>query len=196
MPSGDHTARPSAVFAAFFIVGGTVYGGMWAATQKLERELVEKRQWLTKEELQAQLLVSALIPAPQFLSLSGLVGFHVASWRGLVSAIAGAMLPKATLIVSGLALLRPELVEGPLSPLGTTIGVAVVGLLAGNAYGQLRQSRGRLRTRLLGYGISAGIFVAIVTGVPLILAAVAAFVVCPAVINRSESGVRRNAVNG
>lgn len=174
------------VFTAFLVIGSTVFGGMWAATQKLERELVDKRNWLTREELQAQLLVSTLIPAPRFLSLSGLVGFHVARLRGLVSAIVGLLLPTSSLVVFGVALLRPELLDGPLTPLSTAVGVTIVGLLFGNAYQQLRAAGGKRSTRLVGYTVAAVLFAAIAAGVPLIPAAIGAFVVAPLVINPLE----------
>lgn len=183
----EHRVAARSVLLAFLIIGSTVFGGMWAATQKLEHELVDKRGWLSKEELQAQLLVSTLIPAPRFLSLGGLVGFQVGRWRGLVSAIVGLLLPTSSLVVLGVALLRPEFLDGPLAPMGTAVGVTVIGLLFGNAYQQLRSAPGKRGTRLVGYAFAALLFTAIVAGVPLLPAAIAAFVIGPAVVNPLEN---------
>lgn len=167
--------RAMRIFAAFLRIGSTTFGGMWAATRKLEADFVERLGWLTREELQGLLVVSTLIPAPKFLSLGGLVGFKVGGWFGSACAIIGLITPGASLVVAGVAFVRPELLRGPLAPLGTTVGIAIVGLLFGNAYHQLRTGAHGRRQRVLGVGLSVVLFGAIAAGVPLVVAAFVGF---------------------
>ncbi|MFA9446496.1 chromate transporter [Egicoccus sp. AB-alg6-2] len=163
------------ILVAFLGIGATTFGGMWAATHKLEADLVTHRQWLTRDELQGLLVVSTLIPAPKFLSLGGLVGFKMHGWSGAASAIVGLIAPGASMVVAGAALVRPELLEGALAPLNTAVGTAIVGLLFGNAYHQLRSGRLPKRQRTVGVALSIVIFGTIVAGVPLIVAAFVGF---------------------
>lgn len=183
-PRGTEAPRVALwrILASFLRIGATTFGGMWAATRKLEGDLVDRLGWLTRDELQGLLVVSTLIPAPKFLSLGGLVGFKVGGWLGSFAAVVGLILPGAALVTAGAALVQPSLLGGPLAPLETAVGIAIVGLLFGNAYHQLRSGRHELRRRMVGVGLSVALFTAIVAGVPLILAAFAGFVLGAALI--------------
>lgn len=176
-PGGERLASTLVlVFVTFLRVGGTVFGGMWAATGTLERELVERRGWLDSDELRTYYVVATLIPAPRFMGLAGLVGFRVAGWAGAFVSVVALVLPTSALVVAGVILIRPELLHGALAPLNRAIGVAVVGLLFGNAYQQLRDAMARGgRDTVVGVALAAGTLGAILVGVPLVLAAIVGF---------------------
>ncbi len=165
------------VLWVFLGTGATTYGGMWAATAKLEKDLVETRQWLDKDQLTGSLLLATIIPAPRFMALAGLVGFRVAGWTGALAAALGLVLPASLLVMSGVLLIRPDVLAGPLSPLTRSIGVAIVGILFGNALVQLTGATRSGRARLRGAGMAAVLFGSIVAGVPLIVAALIGFAV-------------------
>lgn len=50
------------VFRVLFMAGATTFGGMWAATDKLERDLVDRAGWISKEELRTSFVLATLIP--------------------------------------------------------------------------------------------------------------------------------------
>lgn len=178
MPPDPRPVKVNArrIFALFLKVGATTFGGMWASTQNLEKALVTRAGWLKRHELQNLFVVSTLVPAPKFTSLGALVGFKTGGWFGSVAAVAGLILPGYVAVVVAAAVFRPDLLEGPLEPLNTAVGIAVVGVLFGNAYHQIRRAKVGRRHRLIGIGLSAAIFGAILAGVPLIATAVVGFV--------------------
>jgi chromate transporter len=165
------------VFRVFLRVGATTFGGMWAATGKLERDLVDRTGWLPAEQLRASFVLATLIPAPHFLGLGGLVGFRVGGWLGSFLASLGLLLPASLLVLAGAALVGPELLAGPMGPLIRAVSIAIVGILFGNAYRQVRGDKGSRRNRQIGVALSATILGAVVLGVPLVVAAVVGFVV-------------------
>ena len=165
------------VFRVFLKTGATTFGGMWAATGKLERDLVERAGWLPKEELRTSFVLATLIPAPRFLGLAGLVGFRVGGWPGAFLGAMGLILPSSLLVLAGAAFVGPELLAGPLEPLTRAVSIAIVGILFGSAYRQARGETGRRRDRRIGALLSAAIFGSVVLGVPLIVSAVVGFVV-------------------
>lgn len=169
-------------------VGATTFGGMWAATRKLEEDLVIRAGWLESDELQELFVVSTLIPAPKFLSLSGLIGFRLRGWLGAVVAVTALITPASALVVLGVVLVRPDLLAGPLEPLSRSISIAVVGLLFGNAVHQLRRSRVGRVERAIGYALTATSFGAIVLGAPLIAVAFIAFALGSALIRGRTAG--------
>ena len=175
-----------AIFLTFVHTGSTTFGGMWAATQQLEKNLVVRRAWLGAEQLRTSIVLATLIPAPRFLSFGGLVGFRMGRWLGSFVAITGLVLPASLLVLAGVRLIRPELLGGTLMPLTRTIGIAVVGLLFGNAYHQVRGKGDDRRRRVVGQLLGAAIFSVIIAGMPLIVAAFGGFVL-GAVLLRAQA---------
>ena len=165
------------VFRVFLQVGATTFGGMWAATGKLERDLVDRTGYVPKEQLRASFVLATLIPAPHFLGLGGLVGFRVGGWLGSFVASLGLLLPASMLVVAGAALVGPGMLAGPLGPMIRAVSIAIVGILFGNAYRQVRGEKGSRRHRQIGVALSAAILMSVVLGVPLVVSAVVGFVV-------------------
>jgi chromate transporter len=177
-----------AVFRVFLKAGASTFGGMWAATGKLERDLVDRTGWMSKQELRASFVLATLIPAPRFLGLGGLVGFRVGGWAGSFLASLGLILPASLLVVGGAALVGPELLAGPLGPMSRAVSIAIVGVLFGNAYRQVRSEKGSRRHRQTGVALSTGILGSVVLGVPLVVSAVAGFVAGGLLLRPEPSG--------
>jgi len=55
----------------------------------VQRELVEKRQWLTKEEFVEDWAVAQIMPGPNVVNLSLMIGDRYFGWRGGLAALAG-----------------------------------------------------------------------------------------------------------
>ena len=156
-----------------FKIGATSFGGLWAGTQKLERELVIKRAWLTVEDQKALMVAATLIPAPKFLAFGGMVGFRLRGWPGSIVALFSIMAPPALCVLGGAIVLNPDVLGGPMPTLTRTVGIGVIGLLFGNAIHQIRSSRVTPRQRTIGIGIGASVAASAILGAPLILSALA-----------------------
>ena len=55
---------------------------MWAAIDRLQRELVERRKLLTSDDQKSLMLAAAIIPAPKFLAFAAMVGYRVGGMWG------------------------------------------------------------------------------------------------------------------
>jgi chromate transporter len=73
--------------------------------------------------------------------------------------------------------LTPEVVGPGIVPVRRAVGVAIVGLLFGNAFLQLKGAKVKGRERAIGFGLAGSVAGAALLGVPLILAALAGFAV-------------------
>ncbi len=171
---------------SFFRLGSTTFGGVWAAANVIEAELVHRRKWLKAEDLQVMLLTANLIPAPKFIGLGGLVGYRMRGWPGSIIAVLSLIAPGTILVLLAVLLIPPELLAGPLAPLRRAVGIAVVGLLFGNAYHQLKMSKVAGRARAVGMSLAALVTAATLAGLPLILAAVLGFVAGAVLIRDGE----------
>ncbi|AFP30240.1 hypothetical protein MRBBS_1302 [Marinobacter sp. BSs20148] len=159
---------------------------MWAGTQKLEKELVHNKGWLTVEEQKALMVAATLIPAPKFLAFGGMVGFRLRKWPGSIVALLSIFAPPALFVLTGAIFLNPEQLGGPMPTLNRAVGIGVIGLLFGNALHQIRNSRVPSRERIIGIVLGVSVASAAIAGVPLIFAALAGLLIGICLIRRGK----------
>lgn len=86
------------VVALFLRLGATAFGGPAAHIALIERECVQRRRWITREQFLDVLGVANLVPGPTSTELAMHVGRLRAGWPGLVGAGVAFILPAALLI--------------------------------------------------------------------------------------------------
>ncbi len=165
-----------AIAQSFLRLGSTVFGGMWGGTSQLERELVQRRGWVTTEELHIHLVASTLMPSTRFVGLAGLVGFQMRGWVGSVVAVASLLLPSSLMILLCAALVNPHALGDRFPVLQRALGIAIVAILAGNAYQQLQRPGLSGLRWVRGIAVTLAVAAGIVYGVPLVVAAVGGLV--------------------
>jgi len=85
------TARPASLrelFIAFTVLALQGFGGVIAIAQ---RELCERRRWLTAKEFVELLGTAQVLPGPNVCNLSLMIGDRFFGWRGAAVALAGMM---------------------------------------------------------------------------------------------------------
>lgn len=100
-------ARPTSLtdlFISFTILALQGFGGVLAVVQ---REMVERKKWLTPEEFIEDWAVAQIMPGPNVVNLSLMIGDRYFGLRGALVALAG-MLCLPLLVVLGLALLYAQ----------------------------------------------------------------------------------------
>nr|MDP2190211.1 chromate transporter [Rhodoferax sp.] len=85
------------------------FGGVLAVVQ---RELVEKKRWLTREEFVEDWAVAQILPGPNVVNLSLMIGDRYFGLRGALAALAG-MMTFPLLIVLALAAVFAGISEMP-----------------------------------------------------------------------------------
>lgn len=87
----ERTARPASLrelFIAFTVLALQGFGGVIAIAQ---RELCERRRWLTAKEFVELLGTAQVLPGPNVCNLSLMIGDRFFGWRGAAVALAGMM---------------------------------------------------------------------------------------------------------
>jgi chromate transporter len=132
------------LFVSFSLLALQGFGGVMAVVQ---REFVEKKRWLTAEEFIEDWAVAQVMPGPNVINLSLIIGGRHFGLKGAMAALAG-MLAAPLLIVLALALIyaqfasRPE-VAGALRGMGAV----AAGLIGATA---LKLTKA-LKTNVLGW---------------------------------------------
>jgi chromate transporter len=154
-------ARPSSrreLFWAFTWLALQGFGGVLAVVQ---RELVEKRRWMTREQFVEDWAVAQIMPGPNVINLSLMIGGRYFGLSGALCAVAG-MLAAPMVVVLSLAALYGSVAHTPTAQ-GALRGMGAVaaGLIAATGIKLVAA----LETNALGkaacVGIAALTFVAI-----------------------------------
>lgn len=95
-----HPQSKTDLFVSFSMLALQGFGGVLAIVQ---RELVEKKQWLTQEEFLEDWAVAQILPGPNVVNLSLMIGDRYFGFAGALAALAG-MLAFPLVIVLALAI--------------------------------------------------------------------------------------------
>jgi len=150
-------ARPESprdLFVSFTWLALQGFGGVLAVVQ---REMVEKKRWLSPAQFLEDWAVAQVLPGPNVINLSLMIGDRYFGLRGAIAAVAG-MLTVPLFVILALALLYAQYaghpqVAGALRGMGAVAG----GLIAATGIKLIPQ----LRRHPLGFGVCLG-FVAVV----------------------------------
>jgi len=105
-------ARPRSrtdLFVSFTLLALQGFGGVLAVVQ---RELVENKRWMTREEFVEEWAVAQIMPGPNVINLSITLGSRYFGLSGALVALAG-MLTLPLLVVLALALVYAEFAGNP-----------------------------------------------------------------------------------
>ncbi|HEY4074138.1 MAG TPA: chromate transporter [Herbaspirillum sp.] len=161
----------------FSYIGCTTFGGMWAASQKLETILVNEKGWLNEEQQQTLMVAATLIPAPKFLAFGSLVGFRLRGWLGSIVTALALVAPGSVMVLAGAVLLNPDTIGAALVPLSRAVQIGVIGVLLGNAFHQLKSGKVKGRNKVIGIVLALAVAGSSMAGVPLLAAAGAGFLI-------------------
>jgi chromate transporter len=98
MATGDR-ADLRDLTALFLRLGATAFGGPAAHISMMEREVVKRRGWMTREEFLDLLGATNLAPGPNSTKMALFIGYVLGGWAGFFAAGLGFVLP-ATLLVT------------------------------------------------------------------------------------------------
>ncbi|MDB5741733.1 MAG: Chromate transporter [Polaromonas sp.] len=134
------------LFLSFTFLALQGFGGVLAVVQ---REMVEKKRWMTREEFIEEWAVAQIMPGPNVINLSLMIGARYFGLKGAMAALAG-MLTVPLILVLLLALAHAQVAGHPGMP-GALRGMGAVaaGLIAATGL----KLFGGLLNNVLGLGL-------------------------------------------
>jgi chromate transporter len=85
------------IFTAWLALGAQSWGGGSATLLMIQREVVERRGWMSAEEFTRSWAICQIAPGINLLGLTILIGWRLRRASGAAVAILGLLLPSATL---------------------------------------------------------------------------------------------------
>lgn len=165
-PGPEEATRPQPqsltdLFVSFTLLALQGFGGVLAVVQ---RELVEKKRWMTREEFVEEWAVAQIMPGPNVVNLSLMIGHRYFGLRGAMAALAG-MLAVPLLVVLLLALVYAQFAGNPgVAGALRGMGAVAAGLIAATGL----KLMGALKTHPLGLPVCIALAVACFAAIALL----------------------------
>lgn len=163
-PAAEDRPRPRSLadlFVSFTLLALQGFGGVLAIVQ---HELVEKKRWMTREEFVEEWAVAQIMPGPNVVNLSLMIGGRYFGLPGALAALAG-MLAVPLVVVLLLTLVYAQFADHP-GVAGALRGMGAVAAGLITAAGLKLLST--LKTNPLGLPLSAAFSVAAFIAVALL----------------------------
>jgi len=162
----EKSARPQPqsltdLFVSFTLLALQGFGGVLAVVQ---RELVEKKRWMTREEFVEEWAVAQIMPGPNVVNISLMIGHRYFGLPGAMAALAG-MLTVPLAVVLLLALVYAQFAGHPgVAGALRGMGAVAAGLIAATGL----KLMGALKTHPLGLPICITLAVLCFVGIALL----------------------------
>lgn len=93
------------MFMSFFVIGLFTIGGGMAMLPLVQNTVVNKRKWMTEDEMVDCIAVCQSIPGPVIINISTYIGRKVKGITGSIAAVLGAALPSFICIILAVTVL-------------------------------------------------------------------------------------------
>jgi chromate transporter len=145
-PAGSTTAAPQSLGELFFAFNRLALQGFGGVLPVAQRELVERRNWLTKDQFVEMLAISQVLPGPNVVNLALMFGDRSFGTRGAMAALGGMLLAPMVIVLALTALYvrfdQYPMVTGALRGMGAvaaglilSTGLKLLGTLRRNVMG-------------------------------------------------------------
>ncbi len=94
------------LFTVFFRIGGLTFGGGYAMLPMMQREIVEKKQWATDEEMIDYYAIGQSTPGVIAVNTATFIGYKLKGIGGAIIATIGIVLPSLIIITFIVAFLQ------------------------------------------------------------------------------------------
>jgi len=87
------------IFLTFLKIGPMTFGGGYAMIPLIEREVVERRKWISTRDIADIFAVAESIPGAIAINSATFIGYRLAGTRGAIVAMIGVLLPTFCIVV-------------------------------------------------------------------------------------------------
>jgi chromate transporter len=117
-------------FKTFFKIGIFTLGGGYAMIPSIEEEVVNKKQWVSKDEMLDLIAIAQSCPGVFAINIATFIGYKLNKTRGAIATTIGTALP-SFLIILAIAMFFSQFKENPyVAAMFKGIRPAVVALIA------------------------------------------------------------------
>ena len=118
------------LFWTYLKIGTFTIGGGYVMLSMIEREIVERKGWIDRDEFMNMIALAQAAPGLIAVNSAIFIGWRIGGWRGVIATVLGAVLP-SFLIILAIAMLFQDYKDYPaVEAIFKGIRPAVVALIA------------------------------------------------------------------
>ena len=175
------------LFISFFKIGAFTFGGGWAIIPRIEREVVDKQNWIKREDFVDALAIAQSLPGVLAVNISILIGNKLRGLKGCLTATLGTILP-SFLIILAIAIWFVQTYDNPVvERIFKGIRPAVVALIVSPVFSTAKTARINIKTVIIPIIVALSIWLGGVSPIWFVLlGAIGGILYCNHVIASSK----------
>ena len=175
------------LFISFFKIGAFTFGGGWAMIPLIEREVVDKQNWIKREDFVDALAIAQSLPGVLAVNISILIGNKLRGLKGCLMATLGTILP-SFLIILAIAIWIVQTYDNPVvERIFKGIRPAVVALIVSPVFSTAKTARINIKTVIIPIIVALSIWLGGVSPIWFVLlGAIGGILYCNHVIASSK----------
>ena len=175
------------LFISFFKIGAFTFGGGWAMIPLIEREVVDKQNWIKREDFVDALAIAQSLPGVLAVNISILIGNKLRGLKGCLMATLGTILP-SFLIILAIAIWFVQTYDNPVvERIFKGIRPAVVALIVSPVFSTAKTARINIKTVIIPIIVALSIWLGGVSPIWFVLlGAICGILYCNHVIASSK----------
>lgn len=175
------------LFISFFKVGAFTFGGGWAMIPLIEREVVDKQNWIKREDFVDALAIAQSLPGVLAVNISILIGNKLRGLKGCLMATLGTILP-SFLIILAIAIWFVQTYDNPVvERIFKGIRPAVVALIVSPVFSTAKTARINIKTVIIPIIVALSIWLGGISPIWFVLlGAIGGILYCNHVIASSK----------
>jgi chromate transporter len=187
------TARPHSKTELFITFASIALQGFGGVLTIIQREMVDKRRWLSTKEFTEDWAVSQILPGGNVVNLCIILGNRYFGWRGALASLAGILIPPLVIVLL-LATAYNQFVHIPqVAGAVRGMGAAAAGLIGAVSLKMIPGLKRNEMGVLISYALIAMTFIAVgLLRWPLVYVVIGlgvpAFAYAAWIINKSKPG--------
>ena len=91
---------PGEIFRLFLKMGSFAFGGVYSMLSFFEKELVEKKKWLSHDEFTENVAMGQITPGAPIVNTGIFIGYRLAGLKGGIMTILGQTIPSFLIIIT------------------------------------------------------------------------------------------------
>ena len=175
------------LFISFFKIGAFTFGGGWAMIPLIEREVVDKQNWIKREDFVDALAIAQSLPGVLAVNISIFIGNKLRGLKGCLMATLGTILP-SFLIILAIAIWFVQTYDNPVvERIFKGIRPAVVALIVSPVFSTAKTARINIKTVIIPIIVALSIWLGGISPIWFVLlGAIGGILYCNHVIASSK----------
>lgn len=139
------------LFTSFFKIGAFTFGGGWAMISIIEKEIVNKKNWISREDFLDLLAIAQAMPGILAVNIAVVIGDRLKGVKGSLCAALGTILPSFFMILAIAIFLTPDAIKNnaTLNAIFKGIRPAVVALIIAPVITTAKAAKINLKTVII-----------------------------------------------